>query len=114
MSVASRTGSGACPTFFRALCRNATDGTTGEYQNVGYSFIGAVASMLAEDGEDQADAKLGQLSDLVWARDDDGTLAWFDREFPRCMALIPTRRRHQFLAGVYKRAIDEEANVFVY
>jgi hypothetical protein len=43
------------------------------------------------------------------AEDDEGVLAWFDRELPRCMALMPRRRRPQFLKGVY--AMFEEVRV---
>jgi len=114
MSAAVQTGSGACPTYFRALCRTATDGTTGGYRHVGAQFIGGVASMLAEDDEDQAGAKLDELEKLICGRDDGGTLAWFAREFPRCMALIPARRRHQFLAGIYEVVIDQAQDVFVF
>ena len=30
------------------------------------------------------------------------------------MALIPARRRNQFLAGIYEAVIDEEQDVFVF
>jgi hypothetical protein len=112
MSAAGRTGSGACPSYFRALCRTATDGTTGGYRHVGAQFIGGVASIIEGDADDQA--KLDELAALVGARDDAGTLAWFDRELPRCMALIPARRRHQFLAGIYQAVHDEQQDVFVF
>jgi len=111
MSAASRTGSGACPSYFRALCRTATDGTTGGYRHVGHQFIGGVASII--EGDDDDLAKLDELAARVLARDDAGTLAWFDRELPRCMALIPARRRHQFLAGVYA-GVDEDQDVFAF
>ena len=72
-SATGRTGSGAYPTFFRALCRTATDGTTGGYRVVGLQFIGAVALIIEGDDDDQA--KLDDLATLVLARDDAGTLA---------------------------------------
>jgi hypothetical protein len=39
-------------------------------------------------------------------RDDDAILAWFDRNYAACMTLVPTRRREQFLAGVYAAVND--------
>ena len=35
-------------------------------------------------------------------------LAWFDRELPRCMELIPRRRRASFLAGVYTEVEEDD------
>jgi hypothetical protein len=47
------------------------------------------------------------LRECLDARDDEAVLGWFDCHYPKCMALVPPRRREQFLAGVY-RAHDEE------
>jgi hypothetical protein len=45
---------------------------------------------------------------LTPVRSDDGAvLAWFDRWVPRCMTLVPRRRRQIFLQGVYRYALEE-------
>jgi len=53
--------------------------------------------------------KLTELRTLLKDQDDDGVLAWFDREFPKCMALVPPRNRIQFLKGVY--GIHEDRDI---
>jgi hypothetical protein len=35
---------------------------------------------------------------------DRAVLSWFDRNLHRCITLVPSRRRKQFLAGVYEAA----------
>jgi hypothetical protein len=118
-----RRPSGACPTFFRRLCRTASMGDDGGYASAGYSLVRAVARLLDEHGDDR-DALLEQLqaaisppfgiSEFTKPPDDDSVLAWFDRELPRCMALIPRARRASFLRGVYRAVLDEESPVTEY
>jgi hypothetical protein len=55
---------------------------------------------------------LQELADLILSAaepgmppmppDDAAVLAWFGRWLPRCLSLIPPRRRQTFLQGVYK------------
>jgi hypothetical protein len=47
-----------------------------------------------------------KLEELVIADDDDGVWGWFREHYPRCMALVPTRRRDQFVAGVKQARED--------
>ena len=87
------------------------------YAEAGYALAGAAASLLAQDYEgDALSAALEELETalsppspegIVQPPDDARVLAWFDRHLPRCMALVPRRRRWSFLAGVYRVALDE-------
>lgn len=102
--------SGACPTFFRAACRTASHGGGSGYEEPGYTLVGGVASLL----DDDLDAKLEALDGFLMSDDDDAVLGWFDRELPRCMALVPRRRRLSFLRGVHRFVFDEENDVTAY
>jgi hypothetical protein len=102
-----RKTSGACPTFFKAICQEARRGGELGYDWAGRNLLRKAASLISWDTVDQLKAKEAELSGLVWSRDDTGVLAWFDRELPRCMALIPRRRRKQFLLGIYKEVEED-------
>jgi hypothetical protein len=122
-TLTERRPSGACPMFFRRRCRTASMGGEGGYASAGYSLVRAVARLLDERG-DERDALLEQLQAAIapplgvgeFAKppDDSAVLDWFDRELPRCMALIPRARRASFLRGVYTAVLDEESPVTEY
>jgi hypothetical protein len=97
----------ACPTYFRATCFEASRGGAAGYRWAGRKLMGTVDYVLAWDTDQERAAKLEELADLAGASDDDGVLGWFDRELPRCMALIPRRRRRLFLAGVYEEIAEK-------
>jgi Protein of unknown function (DUF1778) len=97
-----RKTSGACPTFFRAVVLEAQLGGAQGYVLAGRQLLGAAASLIAADDSEELYEKYEELGELVYAEDEEGVLGWFDRELPRCMALIPRRRRSEFLRGVYQ------------
>jgi len=113
----------AVPTFFRANCWEAKRGGTLGYHLAGWHLAIHLQSLLepAAD-EDRVASKLDELDELFrvayetveehQAARDEVVLCWFDREFPRCMALVPRRRRSAFLKGV--RMAVEDGRVFSY
>jgi hypothetical protein len=50
----------------------------------------------------ERETKLEKLTQLCVARDLAGIAGWFAREFPRCVELVPPRRREQFARGVVR------------
>jgi len=103
-----RVGSGACPTFFKAIIATAGQGGG----NVGYITAGCELARHLGDLIDCGDAvdgqgKLDELNALIGAGDDAGGFAWFGRELPRCAEMIPARRRARFIEGV-RRRIDQD------
>jgi hypothetical protein len=109
---APRNTSGACPTFFKSICWEARRGGGLGYDRAGSKLIRVAATLVAYDTDEELIEKLKGLEALVLARDDVGVLGWFDRELPKCMALIPQRRRASFLAGVY-REVEEDDGVLI-
>jgi hypothetical protein len=53
---------------------------------------------------------MAELAKLIRRGDAPEVLAWFERELPRCMALIPKRRHDTFLKGV-SRMVQEDRSV---
>jgi hypothetical protein len=101
-------GKGPCPTFFVAACREASQGGTNGYDRPGYVLVGALGGLTHyEIEEDEWAERLEELSTLIWQGSDEDVPAWFVCWLPRCMALVPRRRRHSFLKGVYCYTRDE-------
>jgi len=104
--------SGACPRFFKAICSEVRRGGGPGYAWAGRKLLRAAAGLIAWDTAEELRLKYTELENAILARDDAGVLGWFDRELPRCMALIPRRRRASFLAGVY-REVEEDDGVLM-
>jgi Protein of unknown function (DUF1778) len=122
MPVARPTGRGACPTWFLATCREASRGGSWGYEVAGRKLAAALSAEQPWDlDEGEWTTQMERLAELVLPtdpdrpnmfathlRDDTAVLAWFDEHFPRCMKLVPMRRRSQFVEGVYQAADNEE------
>jgi hypothetical protein len=93
------TSTASPPSFFRARIFEAQGGGRDGYWGAGYHLAMHVSNYLPYDC-DEAEAN-DELGDALSAGDDARVLAWFDKYVPRCMALVPRRRREQFLKGVY-------------
>jgi hypothetical protein len=121
-----RQSRGACPAYFRACCEQASRGGTLGYGRAGYELarhLGSVGPYELEADDWQAELnRLGELLRPTGAPvgsgdihriadedvDNDAVLGWFDEHCPRCMELVPRRRRAQFLEGVFKAMEDDE------
>jgi hypothetical protein len=112
--LAKPKGWGACPSFFVAGCREARTGRDCSYDQPAYNLAGALRGLEPNVVEEDEWAERRQeLSTFIWQRSDDDVLAWFDRWLPRCMALVPRRRRESFLKGVYRFVVDEENDITI-
>ncbi len=99
------------PTFFRANCLTAQLGGNHGYAEAGWHLGIHCANLLESDGHDDWARKMEELATLLDTTypDDRKVVAWFKREFPKCVALIPSRRRTQFLKGIY--AVHEDRGI---
>ncbi|MFO0683931.1 MAG: hypothetical protein U0234_17900 [Sandaracinus sp.] len=100
-SIDSDTVSGICPTFFRACVLRARHPGS-SYAEAGYHLAIHVRSLIDVNGE-----TFEKLDAIVAANDADGLLGWLDHVVPRCMALVPRRRRATFVRGL-ALALDHE------
>jgi hypothetical protein len=112
-------GRGACPSFFVGQCHEAARGGANGYFSAGRELARHVGRLCSYDvEEDEWNKRLADLGKLLDAgfegtspgrtpllisisTKDEAVLEWFDKEVPRCMAIVPRKRRKQFLAGVY-------------
>jgi hypothetical protein len=75
------------------------------YDLPGWHLLSHVQGLEPYDCEgDEWSQSIDELEGLIDARDSDGVLKWFLRCYPRCMALVPRRRRESFLRGVFAAA----------
>jgi len=91
------------PGFFSANCMTAKMGGTSTYSDAGY-HLGLHLENLDPwnvEPDEWLDILETELAPLVDDEDDKAVLAWLIRRYPRCMALIPRRRRSAFLKGFY-------------
>ena len=90
------------PTFFRVCCHTARGGGSMGYSHPAYQLTAGLDSVTPYDVEprDWLD-ELQVLYGLIEDDDDRAVLEWFCLHYPKCMALIPKRRRRQFLVGVH-------------
>jgi hypothetical protein len=104
MDVTSLTGRvfQGVPSFFRALCFEATRGGESGYSGAGWALLHNLPTLVEGDTNEDIGAKLDELAIHLRDREDLAVIDWLKRELPRCMDLVPTRRRDQFLNGIYE------------
>jgi hypothetical protein len=107
---------GLLPTYFRSLVARAAPGGQGSWRAVGHAFVqDCVPDLQVDIGKAEANKELDYLESIAARRaprpltDDDLTdvLAWFEEHFPRCMELVPDRRRAAFASGAADRAFHD-------
>jgi hypothetical protein len=97
------------PSFFRACCAEASRGREWTYAHPGYHLAIHLSSQEPYDLDEDGWAK--EIERLVRALDqqeDDTVWSWFKQHFPKCMRLVPSRRKDQFVAGV-RQAYEQDA-----
>jgi hypothetical protein len=109
-------GKGACPTWFAARCSEAVRGGAGGYGAAGLALARGLAALApweqSTDEWAEALADLGELLHVAAAArtrprpDPEAVWAWLARYLPRCAALIPRRRRNQFIEGIVNAVYD--------
>lgn len=100
----------AVPTFFRACCHDVKNrNVNAGYEHPGRELARHVYHLCPYSIElDEWNGLVNAMTEMVAREDDDAVLGWFLTYYPRCMELIPKRRRSAFLKGVYE--IVREAN----
>lgn len=111
LQVAERQAGGlatSVPSYFRALCVQAHHGGPSGYVMPGW-YLGAI---LATQRPREVDAEswerhIDALKALMANQDDEAIWQWLRAHCEACMALVPSRRREQFLHGL-RRAYEED------
>jgi hypothetical protein len=98
---------GGVPSFFRASCYTAAGGGSDSYANAGWNLANSLGTQVPDDIElDEWVDEVDVLCQLAADDDRQAIRRWFEQHFPRAMAIVPPRRRDQFVAGVI-RAWDD-------
>jgi hypothetical protein len=97
------------PTFFRACCAEASRGNECTYAHPGYHLAIHLWEQQPYDMDADAWAKeTERLTKALDQQDNDGVWNWFKEHYPKCMKLVPARRKGQFVAGVRQAYGQEE------
>lgn len=93
------------PTFFLALCHEASMRRIPSYAVVGRElYRHALARLESDFDSEDSELECDRLAELIEMGDDAAVLRWFMTSYPGCMALVPARRRQTFIQGVYDLA----------
>jgi hypothetical protein len=98
---------GGVPGFFLAACHTAAQGGANSYASAGWHLANSVGGEVPYDVElDEWVDEVEVLQKLAAVDDRRAVWDWFAAHYPKAMALIPARRRDQFVAGV-RRAWED-------
>jgi Protein of unknown function (DUF1778) len=99
---------GGVPTWFRATCYEAANGGATSYETAGRKLASAVGAEVPHNVDlDDWVAEVAVLIDLLAGKDERGAWEWFQQHYPKFMALVPARRREQFIAGVLRAYLED-------
>jgi hypothetical protein len=94
------------PTYFRASCAEASRGGASGYDAAAWHLCIHLDNEQPYDlsTDEWADRirELDQMLSKRFSRDEEAIIGWFERHYPKCMELVPARRRETFLRGVYQ------------
>lgn len=91
------------PAYFRDLCEAAMRGAPHGFTPPGWHLATLMSTQRAVGMDDETWSRaVDALKALLANRDDEAAWVWFREYFPHCMALVPPRRREQFLYGVHQ------------
>ena len=99
------------PTFFRCCCIEAARQHYGlDYSNPGYHLMLHLADQSPDEASpEEWEREIESLHSLLEAESIDSAIDWFVDHYPRCMALIPKRRRLKFIEGVVQCWLEKTA-----
>jgi hypothetical protein len=108
----SRGVHGGVPSFFKACCGEAAKGGKRGYFTAGWQLASSVGSESPYDIELEGWVEeVKHLQEFLAEGDDDGAWEWFQEHYPKFMALVPARRKAQFLDGVREAYEDGRLEV---
>ena len=96
------------PSFFRAGCLEASQGGTNTYATPAWHLAIHLDQQSPYDvDQDEWSNEIDKLLELC-AKEDEGTIwQWFTDHYPKCMELVPDRRKDQFVKGILQAYEDD-------
>jgi hypothetical protein len=95
------------PSFFRACCREAGQGGTNTYRDAGWHLAIHLCDQSPYEIElDDWQGYIEKLKAACEEKDEIEVWEWFHLHYPKCMSLVPKRRKRQFVAGVLAAYVE--------
>lgn len=97
------------PNFVHDIAREAQKPNhTREFIELGFALAQHTRELIGNSNTlgDQIEARCEELLRLLDAENRRGVLLWYEREFPRCLSLVPFSTTHFFVDGVFLLAAD--------
>lgn len=95
------------PSFFRYSCQEASAGGARGYGQAGWALAQNLCRLIPDDlDRAQWMEELDELETLLKDERHDDAAVWLAERFPRCLALVPKRRRSTFFEG-FRAALTE-------
>jgi hypothetical protein len=89
------------PSFFRACCYEASLGGVNTYRLAAWHLTIHLYDQVPDNAEiDDWEKHVERLRAACGKEDEDIIWDWFKRYYPKCMRLVPSRRKKQFTDGV--------------
>jgi hypothetical protein len=95
------------PSFFRGCCQEARTGGRRGYKDAGWALAQNLYRLIPDElDRDEWLEQLDELETLVRDERHDDVAAWLIERFPRCLALVPKRRRTAVFEG-FRAALSQ-------
>jgi len=95
------------PSFFRCFCQEACTGGTHGYKWAGWALAQNLHRLVPDDlDSNEWREQLADLESLLREERHQDVAAWLVERFPRCLALVPNRRRAVFFEGFHQALIE--------
>src|SRR5947208_14961851 len=95
------------PSFFRACCYEASNGGTNTYRNAAWHLAIHLYDQVTNDIElNDWENYVEELRAACDEEEEDKVWQWFNRHYPKCIELVPKRRKRQFVKGVLQAYDD--------
>ena len=88
---------GGCPSFFRRCVEESKRSRDG-YRIAGYHLAQNLRRLIHDEVDPEIER---EIDDHVQRDDFDGAWDWLRRTLPKCMTLVPLRRKGTFLRGFW-------------
>lgn len=98
--------------WFRAMCAGAAQGGHNGYEFPAYRLATSLGTEMPDDVDVQEWIEIVDgLKKVLAAGNNNAVLLWFHVRYPKWLALIPSRRRDQFIHGVLRAYEDGQVGV---
>jgi len=95
---------GGVPSYFRYGCLEAQRGGSSTYFTPAWHLAIHTEENMPDDMDDEEEWEglVDELREAAGNEDAETVWDWYSKVFPKCMVLVPPRRKDQFAKGVFQ------------